>query len=133
MSGLARLPNSGGISPLNWFSLRSSRTTQPICVDGDAVPFSDWRTTQPVVIAIPIRTVGGAVEGDQRRLVADVVARSAYRQIDSDPPAARQVIRYAPVQMVPMEVQRSQIGEVAQLRRYLPGQLVVDGGRAFPD
>ena len=72
---LARLPNSGGISPLNWLEPRR---------------FSCTRLAR-------LPNSGGI----------------------------------SPLNWLSVEGQKMQVGEVAQLRRYLPAQLVIVGGSEF--
>ena len=58
---LARLPNSGGISPLNWLLKRDSPVTRPLSSVVTPSPLANQHVAQPVIVAIPIRPVGGVI------------------------------------------------------------------------
>ena len=48
---LARLPNSGDISPLNWLPVEAQFGDAAVTVSGDAEPLANRRVPQPVIVA----------------------------------------------------------------------------------
>ena len=96
---LERLPNSGGIEPTNWFLERLKCAFSPIQSPRQS---SGSESTLKTLLA------------ERQADVCEVV-----------PPKASKLLGYAPGQFVADNVQKSQIGEVAQLQRYVPGQLVL--------
>ena len=143
---LARLPNSGGISPLNWFRLRP----QPSQV-GEVAQLRRYLPAQLVVAraSSPLRLArlpnSGGISplnwfpsegqrcpgwrGCPTPAVSPRSTRSRSRSRLGQVGEAAQLRRYLPAQLVLAEGQLGQVGEAAQLRGYLPAQLVPAEGQ----
>ena len=138
---LARLPSSGGISPLNWLAARG----QPFQV-GEVAQLRRYLPAQlvPALAEVPARLV--PVEVSRVRLArlpsSGGIPPLNWFPEDQSSRLAAQLRRYPPLRLARLvgevansggisplnwfsaEVQQFQVGEVAQLRRYLPAQLV---------
>ena len=113
-----------------------------VAVGGYSMPCPDGGVAQPVAVVAPVRSARGAVEGDQRGPVrgrspdrnrpgpahpGPAACPEGIQPVKLEPETAGwadgPTPRYLPSQLVVVEEQSLQVGEIAQLRRYLPGQL----------
>ena len=100
------------------------------------MPFAQRRVAQTVCAVPPVWAVNCVIEGDQHLSVGPDWHRRRRSRGRIGPPAEGQVAQvgtaqlvlqaawHTSAQLVPAEVQRFQVGEVAQLRGYLSGQLI---------
>ena len=119
------MPNSGGISPVNWLSVEVAQLRRYL--PGQLVIQQVGCPDPPAQLVLAQLAQGGisplnwfAEVSRLARLPTPAVSHrsTGYRSNCQ----SAQLRRYLPGQLVIVEVQISQVGEVAQLRRYLPAQ-----------